>query len=83
MRYRKKPVVVEAVQYFRDNQFLEPQRSHPGIYMDPNTGRDYVITIHEERAHLTDGDWILPEPKEGRFYPCEPDIFDATYEVAE
>ncbi len=27
-----------------------------------------------------DGDWILPEPKADRYYPCKPDIFAATYE---
>ena len=89
-QFRKKPVVIEAVQWF-------PNVQHPGVSEDkaklltdfysPAPGsamRDlpayYVTTIHEQRAYLVPGDWILPEPEEGRFYPCKPDIFAATYE---
>lgn len=79
-KYRKKPVVVEAVQYFRSGVFDEPLKSHPGIALCPNSDRDYVQTIHGERAHLTDGDWIIAEPDGVHFYPCKPDIFEATYE---
>lgn len=80
MKFRKKPIVIEAVQYFRDQIFNEPLKSHPGITLCPISDRDYVVTIHGERAHLTDGDWIIPEPQAGRYYPCKPDIFAATYE---
>ncbi|MBR1150118.1 hypothetical protein [Bradyrhizobium sp. JYMT SZCCT0428] len=89
-KYRKKPVVIDATQWF-------PGVSHAGVQEDrdkllaqfftPTQGSAmadlpayYVTTIHEQRAYLVPGDWILPEPKEGRFYPCKPDIFAATYE---
>jgi hypothetical protein len=93
MKFRKKPVVIDAVQW-------NPGVAHPGVFEDraqlltdfasvaPGSAmRDlpayYVITIHEQRSYLAPGDWILPEPKEGRFYPCKPDIFAATYEPVE
>lgn len=72
-KFRKKPVVIEAVQWF-------PSVGHPGVYFDASD-RAHVITIHEQKAFLEPGDWILPEPKEGRFYPCKPDIFAETYEA--
>ena len=72
-QYRKKPVVIEAVQWF-------PGVKHDGVYC--KDGGFYVVTIHDQNAWLAPGDWILPEPKEGHFYPCKPDIFAATYEPA-
>lgn len=75
-KFRKKPVVVDAAQWSQSDPF-----AHPGVEQEPPT-RYFVTTVHEQRAYLVDGDWILPEPKEGRFYPCKPDIFEATYEPA-
>lgn len=72
-QYRKKPVVIEAEQWF-------PHVVHPGVYLSDDDSY-YVITIHEQCAYLAPGDWIIPEPKHGRFYPCKPDIFVATYEA--
>ncbi len=71
-QYRKKPVVIEATQW-------HPGTEHPGVGTD-EVG-PYVTTIHGEKAHLADGDWILPEPQPGRFYPCKPDIFEQTYDA--
>ncbi len=39
-----------------------------------------VTTIHGETAIVRHGDWIIPEPESGRFYPCKPEIFKQTYE---
>ena len=73
-QYRKKPVVVEAEQF--TGELIYPVQSD-------EDGRCYVVTIHEQRAYLEDGDWVILEPKEGRAYPCKPDIFEATYELVE
>ncbi|MDQ3919004.1 MAG: hypothetical protein M3348_11050 [Acidobacteriota bacterium] len=86
-KFRKKPVVIEAVQWW-------PNVDHPAVnYDNAYTVNDaffggerlvregpYVVTIHKEKAHLTPGDWIIPEPDGLHFYPCKPDIFRATYE---
>lgn len=40
-----------------------------------------VRTIHGELATVRHGDWIIPDNKPGRFYPCKPDVFAATYDA--
>ena len=82
MKYRKKPVVVEAVQF-------DP--SHPseywpnGVRRDPASPTGYSIGTLENTAQgheVTPGDWIIVGVK-GERYPCKPDIFAATYEPVE
>lgn len=41
----------------------------------------HVTTTHGERAVVRHGDWIIPDSKPGTFYPCKPDVFEATYEA--
>ncbi len=45
------------------------------------SGRMYIRTLEGEMEALP-GDWIIMGVK-GEFYPCKPDIFEATYEPAE
>ena len=80
-KYRKKPVVVEAWQFFYSGPTV------PGVFYPPTSedgktyiGNAYVITIHEQVAYLDDGDWVITEPDGEHHYPCKPDIFEATYE---
>ena len=73
-RFRKKPIVVEAVQWYSGVE-------HPGVNRDAIGW--YVVTIHGQRAYLADGDWIIPEPDGVHYYPCRPDIFEKTYEAVE
>lgn len=81
MRYRKKPVVIEAVRITgtNDDELLEFLNEHVVPF---EVGGDHSIVIHtlegDMRANL--GDWII-KGVEGEFYPCKPDIFDKTYEV--
>lgn len=80
MKFRKRPIVVEAEQ-FRVGQPLP--FNDRGPYVCFEDGRFYVETIHGEQATLTDGDWVILEPStHWRAYPCKPDIFEATYEPA-
>ena len=82
LKFRKKPVVIEAVQYTGANvqeiiDFTEGEAIKNG-------GKSDYMTIHTlEGAHIaTTGDWIIKGVK-GEFYPCKPDILDQTYEVEE
>ena len=81
-KFRKRPIIVEAVQWFANSMCF-----HVGVWCDgegPDEGKPYVITSHHQRVYLADGDWIIPDGIDGTFYPCKPDIFEATYEpVAE
>lgn len=75
MKYRKKPVVIEAEQF--DGK---PCNDPVGVLRRPEDNSPYVVTIHGQRCYVVPGDWIIPEPDGVHFYPCKPDIFEATYE---
>ncbi len=77
MKYRKKPVVIEAT------QFTGTGSDPIGVFRRPDDDSPYVVTIHDQRCYVVAGDWIIPEPDGVHFYPCKPDIFSATYEAAE
>jgi hypothetical protein len=76
MKYRKKPVVIDATQWFKLGD-------HPAVVRHPNAmarvqGVGWVTTL--EGGHVvTPGDWIITGVK-GEHYPCKPDIFELTYE---
>jgi len=71
--YRKRPVLVQAVQY--DGR-IDP----PGVFRDADQ-MPYVVTIHGQRAHLVPSDWVITEPDGVHHYPCKADVFAATYEA--
>ena len=82
-KYRKKPVVIEAVFYGgeEDYNFLRSfvGNAHPLHQM--GDGRVGITTLEGVMA-ASPGDWIIRGVK-GEFYPCKPDIFAATYEAVE
>jgi len=83
-RFRKKPVEVEAVQWFRlgDHQAVAKliRSGRCGSCMAPRMEHGWIETL--EGGHIVcPGDWIITGVN-GELYPCKPDIFDATYEPA-
>lgn len=80
MKYRKRPVVVDAAQF-------DPAVGHPAVKETaPERGsldRRYVVQTAGGTAFLWPGDWIIAEPDGRGYYPCKPDIFAATYEPVE
>jgi hypothetical protein len=78
MKYRKKPVVIEATQWFKRGDHPEVK----GYFAGPeDTTLGWIDTL--EGGHIvTPGDWIITGVK-GEHYPCKPDIFKATYEMVE
>lgn len=81
-RFRKKPVVIEAMQLTPENgaEVWEWADSKP-LY-DP-TGKVVGLRIYTLEGDMKAdfGDWIIRGVK-GEFYPCRDDIFRATYEAA-
>ncbi len=83
-RFRKKPVVIEAVRF--------PSPELPGIVNHgaktshphcPHQGRRHLhITTLEGDMVALEGDWVITGVK-GERYPCKPDVFEATYEPVE
>lgn len=96
MKYRKKPVVIDAVQwtgknhremfdFLTENTFKEESmtvdRDH--FYIDHNKVEGGLIIKTLEGEHLaTIGDYII-RGVQGEYYPCKEDIFHQTYERAE
>lgn len=80
---RKRPAVVEAMRYTGDNDRevqLWMTDSALESAADPDPGTGFRIATLEGTMTATPGDWIIRGIK-GEFYPCKPDIFEATYEI--
>ena len=85
-KFRKKPVVIEAIRWDELNLQELKTWGAPVTLMPANSGL-IIGTLEDgpncEAIHVADkGDWIIKGVK-GEFYPCKPDIFAATYEPAE
>lgn len=83
MKFRKKPVVIEAEQFTEDNKdraFLFIQSNVLAEWEDGEP----VMRIQTLEGIMTAriNDWII-RGVNGEFYPCKPDIFAATYEPVE
>ena len=77
--YRKKPVVIEAVQYQREDNILAVQEFvGESLKYNPDDNEYYIKTL-EGNMKASIGDFII-KGVEGEFYPCKPDIFEKTYE---
>ena len=86
MKYRKKPVVVEAWEFTRDSIKVADswvRRYRNDIILFSQYGGEVLyIEIKTLEGTMTAdiGDYIIKGIK-GEFYPCKPDIFEATYEA--
>lgn len=87
MKYRKKPVVIEAIQFTDDKtetlirlqEFMN--RDIEVSYKNPKNPVLRIETL-EGVMEASIGDYII-KGINGEFYPCKPDIFKATYEIIE
>jgi hypothetical protein len=88
MKFRKKPVVIEAIQWNGSNfdevmNFMQEFHGHKVAYEDAEEIAKKTKTLHintlEGVMTATKNDWIIKGVK-GEFYPCKPDIFKQTYE---
>lgn len=85
-QYRKKPVVIEAIQLEDLEVYTLMSIQHlVGLGKDifEVKGDGLIIKTLEGDMKASIGDWII-KGVQGEFYPCKPDIFEKTYEkVAE
>ncbi len=75
MKYRKKPVVIDAVRFFKPGD-------HPAVVATDESPTGYGIATLEHtgiKHEVTPGDWIITGVQ-GEHYACKPDIFEQTYE---
>lgn len=76
-KYRKKPVVIEAIQWTGDNKEQMKQFIKNNIYFTGN-GELHIFTLEGEMSAAV-GDYII-KGINNEYYPCKPDIFEKTYE---
>ena len=87
-KYRKKSVVIDAVQWDGENwneicEFLSIPENGNGAYKDgcrSPENMQVVIRALEEDMAASIGDYIVKDAN-GKFYPCNPGIFDKAYEL--
>lgn len=84
-KYRKKPVVIEAIQFDGTNahkiQALIGGRCSVH-YEAGNNKKVLAISTLEGTMTVSLNDWVIKGIK-GEFYPCKPDIFAASYDEEE
>ena len=78
--FRKKPVTIEAMRFVPETGIAikEWAKTHGQAILVRNGVLDIPTLEGMMTAHP--GDWII-RGVQGEFYPCKPDIFDATYEA--
>ncbi len=83
-KFRKNPIVIEAVQW-------DGMAGTANLFLGEDYGKDWeyelgsnnlVISTLEGKMVAKIDDWII-KGVAGEFYPCKPDIFEATYEAVE
>lgn len=83
-KYRKKPVVIEAMQlkkpYSKVYVWLVANECKWTEILDGRKIDSVMIATLEGNIRASIGDWII-KGVQGEFYPCKPDIFEATYEA--
>lgn len=94
-KYRKKPIVVEAKQWWKISSCFPHVYQHTLITAESKNlprkiceqcGRDLwthgkIATLEGEHI-VCPGDWIITGVA-GEYYPCKPSIFEQTYELVE
>jgi len=78
MKFRKKPVVIDAWKWTGIASDFLTQELPTGCYLGVECS--LIIPTLEGQMMCNVGDWIIKGVK-GEFYPCKPDIFEATYDA--
>ena len=88
-RFRKKPVIVEAHQWDGGKSCAEfivswiKETGHDAQFISvPDLTHTINIRTLEGEMMAMPHDWVI-KGVQGEFYPCKPDIFEATYEEVE
>jgi len=81
MKFRKKPVVVEAIQYIGHND-AEIFAFFHNAFTRGEVLQTIFIPTSSGVHKIVPGDWVI-RGVNGEFYPCKSDIFEMTYERVE
>jgi hypothetical protein len=78
-KFKKKPVIIEAVQWTGDNHFEIMNFCKTCYLTSSGTVKDLYIDTLEGDMLANVGDYII-KGVAGEFYACKPEIFALTYE---
>lgn len=87
-KFRKKPVVIEAVQFKgtpKSALDVGDVFDIEGMKFKPSSDLEYgdlMIPTLEGNMLAKENDWII-KGVNGEFYPCKPDIFEKTYDAVD
>jgi len=82
MKFKKKPVEVDAIQFEEDQveevvEFIKSfQNNTDGFYISDNS---VIVNTLEGSMNLTPGNWLI-RGIEGEFYPCQDSVFVSSYD---
>ena len=92
MKFRKKPIIIDAYQWFEVSKYIEGEKRDVDYYRTPKLdGSELCSICHkpldahgwletlEGGMRVCPGDWIITGIQ-GEHYPCKPDIFKSTYD---
>lgn len=79
MKYRKRPIIVEAFQWGVDEIPTWWREQSGEFNIDTSTGSVFIPTL--EGIHEAGIDDYIIQGIKGELYPCKPDIFELTYEA--
>jgi hypothetical protein len=86
MKFRKKPVMIEAVRFPEDGiltmEFIDFLNVSPRMALPGEEYNNWGLKTLNGFVTVERGDWIIKGVK-GEFNPCKPDIFEQTYEPAD
>lgn len=87
MKYRKRPVIIEAMQFFDDASTISRLSAFMGmeIAIDYSQPRHPIMKLSTLEGGIIDvypSDWIIKNGN-GEFSSCRPDVFEETYELVE
>lgn len=84
--YRKKPIIIEAEQWFPDKEIEGVTRDYfsrsDGSKELCNEWATIIYGPAGDKLTVWPGDWIITDV-DGEKYPCKPDIFEKTYELVD
>jgi hypothetical protein len=97
MKFTKKPLVIDAIQYNQLNRDelqdfvgkkLHQELESETAYLAGKGPPQFSLLIETKEGIMKamNGDWIIKEPfptGDRDFYPCKPDIFEKTYDKVE
>ena len=83
-KFRKKPIVIEAVQFDGSwESLVAARKAFPDLVASWDSRHNTLsITTLEGRMSAQADDWII-KGIQSEYYPCKPDIFEETYEAVD